>query len=193
MVSAKQKFTSPEVHFMIWSLCRYLLTFLGLAFLHFMTIQCYSRYCLQFPFWAMLVYYTCTALPVLAQIVVQFGRLAWTVVGYYLQNVITRNDLCHLLIKEFCRALFNGALAFGFLLWAPDILHLAGGRYPIRVSVAVVFAYLASDMVFALLAQICTRLLLFTHGHWWLLRGGNQTRDEELSLKAARASPRKAD
>jgi len=193
MVSAKQTFTSPEVHFMIWSLCRYLLTFLGLAFLHFVTMQCYSRYCLQFPFWAMGAYYTCTALPVLAQIVVQYGRLAFTAVGAYLQSVITRNDLYHLLIKELCRAIFNGALAFGFLLWAPDILQFADGRYPVSVSVAVVFAYLASDMIFALTAQIFTRLLVLTHGHWWLLHGGNQTREEEeeLVLKADQVAQKK--
>jgi len=186
MVSSKQQFTSPEVHFFIWSVCRYILTILGLAFLHFVTMKCYSRYCLQYPFWALGAYYTCTAMPVLAQIIVQYGRLAWTVMSSYWQNVISRNDLYHLLIKELCRAIFNGAMAFGFLLWAPDMLQFAGGRYPVSISIAIVFAYLASDTIYALLAQVVTRLIMARHGHWWLHGGSDLKWEEELLSKQAK-------
>lgn len=184
MVSGKQQFTSPEVHFFIWSLCRYGLTLLGLAMLHVVTMQCYSRYCLQYPLWALAAYYTCTALPVLAQIVVQYGRLAKTVYNGWKESLMSRNDVYHLLLKELCRAIFNGALAFGFLLWAPDILQFANQRYPVRISVAIVFAYLASDAVFALLAQVVTRILLLKFGRFWLIGGSDHTWEEEQRLQA---------
>lgn len=184
MVSGKQQFTSPEVHFFIWSLCRYGLTLLGLAMLQVVTMQCYSRYCLQYPFWALAAYYTCTALPVLAQIVVQYGRLAKTVYDGWRKSLMSRNDVYHLLLKELCRAIFNGALAFGFLLWAPDILQFANQRYPIRISIAIVFAYLASDAVFALLAQVVTRILLLKFGRFWLIGGSDHTWEEEQRLQA---------
>ncbi|CAE7196336.1 unnamed protein product, partial [Symbiodinium pilosum] len=167
LVSGKQQYTSPEVHFFIWSVVRYVLTLLGLASLHVVTMRCYSRYCLHYPVWALAAYYTCTALPVLAQIVVQFGRMAHTVATSWRKSLISRSDVYHLVVKELCRALFNGALAFGFLVWAPDFLKLADGRYPLQISIGIVFAYLGSDAVFALLAQVATRILVQTKGHFW--------------------------
>ncbi|CAJ1435066.1 unnamed protein product, partial [Effrenium voratum] len=132
LVSGKQQFTSPEVHFFLWSICRYFLTFFGLATLHAVTMQCYSRYCLQYPFWALAAYYTCTALPVLAQIVVQFGRLAHTVAASWRKSLISRNDVYHLLLKELSRAIFNGALAFGFLLQGPPFSTVGAGHFTLR-------------------------------------------------------------
>mmetsp|Transcript_20551 Transcript_20551/g.36458 ORF Transcript_20551/g.36458 Transcript_20551/m.36458 type:complete len:495 (-) Transcript_20551:152-1636(-) len=182
MVSGAKKFTSPEVHFMFWSLFRYLLTLVGLAFLHFLTLRCYSRYCLQDFQWTLGAYYACTALPVLLQILVQFSRMAWNMVSCYLQNLISKDDLYHLLLKELCRAIFNGVLALGFLVWAPDFWHFKEGR--LALSVAVVFAYYASDMVYALMAQVVTRLLMNNHGKYWLIGGSCLTREQELEVKA---------
>jgi len=184
LVSGKQEYTSPEVHFFIWSVVRYILTLLGLATLHVVTMRCYSKYCLQYPVWALAAYYVCTALPVLAQILVQFGRMAHTVAMSWRESLISRSDVYHLLVKELCRAIFNGAMAFGFLVWAPDILKFADGRYPVQISIAIVFAYLASDAVFALLAQIVTRILVQTKGHFWLIGGGDHTWEEEQLIKA---------
>ncbi|CAK9007541.1 unnamed protein product [Durusdinium trenchii] len=191
LVSGKQQFTSPEVHFFIWSICRYLLTIIGLATLHVVTMQCYSRYCLQYPLWALAAYYLCTALPVLAQIIVQYGRLANTVYHGWRKSLISRNDVYHLLVKELCRAIFNGALAFGFLLWAPDMLQFANQRYPVRISIAIVFAYFASDALFALLAQVVTRILLHKFGRFWLIGGSDHTWEEEQRL--ADATPKEKD
>jgi len=148
------------------------------------TMRCYSKYCLQYPVWALAAYYVCTALPVLAQILVQFGRMAHTVAMSWRESLISRSDVYHLLVKELCRAIFNGAMAFGFLVWAPDILKFADGRYPVQISIAIVFAYLASDAVFALLAQIVTRILVQTKGHFWLIGGGDHTWEEEQLIKA---------
>lgn len=184
LVSGKQQYTSPEVHFFIWSLVRYTLTVLGLATLHVVTLKCYSRYCLHFPLWALVAYYSCTALPVLAQILVQFARMAHTVAASWRKSLISRSDVYHLLVKELCRAIFNGALAVGFLVWAPDMIKIADGRYPVRISIAIVFAYLASDAAFALLAQVVTRILVQTKGHFWLIGGSDHTWEEEQLLKA---------
>eukprot|EP00913_Durusdinium_trenchii_P033357 g31228.t1 len=71
------------------------------------------------------------------------------------------------------------------------MLQFANQRYPVRISIAIVFAYFASDALFALLAQVVTRILLHKFGRFWLIGGSDHTWEEEQRL--ADATPKEKD
>jgi len=188
----KRQFKSPEIKFVVWSLFRYLLTLVGLFFFHAVVVRCYSHYCLQYPVWALAAYYLFTAVPVFLQSLIQFGMLVATVRSSYHQNMISRDDFYHLLVKEVCRAVIAGGLAVFVLAFAPHAVRSARGGYTFLVSFFVVFAYMISDMLFGLLSQLVVRILVRVHGRFWLHGGSPLTKAEEAELVQATAGKKGA-
>jgi len=194
MVSGKRQFTSPEVHFMLWNVMRYSLTLIGLVLLHVLLVGCYKKACIEHPMWALCAYYTFTAVPVMLQSLISYGRMAWTLRCNYIENMLSRDDLYHLLLKELFRVIVVGGFAVCVMTLMPFILRQSGGTlYTISMSFVMVFAYMGSDIVFSLLAQLSVRLLLRCFGRFWLHGGSPLTREEEQKLKANSAAKKKSD
>jgi hypothetical protein len=177
----KGEVLSASVTYLLWNMFRLGLAFVGLAFLHFMIVKCYSHYCLISPVWALVTYYTFTIMPVALQAGIQFSKLARNVSRSYLANLLSRDDLYHLLLKELCRSFFGGGLAVFVFYHAPAVARRSS--YPAIVSLAAAFAYMFSDMLYCFLAQGVSRFLVLTVGRFWLIGGGPLSYEQEKDRK----------
>lgn len=131
--------------------------------------------------WALVAYHVFTAAPVALQAGVQFSRSTRNISRSYFGNLLSRDDLYHLLLKETCRSFLGGGLAVYALSQAPDIARQ--WNCPVVLSLGIVFAYMVSDMLYCFVAQCVSRLLVNIFGRFWLIGGGSLSYKQEQNRR----------
>lgn len=176
------EFKSPMVNFALRRLGDMMLRLVGLMFLHVVVVRCYSAYCLSYPVWALIAYYTCTLIPTGLGIIARYVLLVVNARRSYSQSIISRDDLYHLVVKELGRAIVAGGATCCTLALVPVFAQDRG--LSLEVSLAVMFTFLIADMVYCLLAHLSIQFLLQVCGKFWFVGGSPFTIKEEKEIKA---------
>lgn len=180
------RFTSPNMHFGVWSLCRALLCILGYICLYALGGACYERFCVSRPLSALIVYHILATLPVLMQALVSFVMISNTVLKQRAQSLISRDDCYHLIGKEFGRMVVVGGGAATAISFMPDMASQTG-RY-VLTGVLMLVVYLMSDVFYNFLAHAVMRLVLIpVWGKVWLIGS------EELAVPLVETMTQKKD
>uniref|UniRef100_A0A7S2QFS0 LRAT domain-containing protein n=1 Tax=Zooxanthella nutricula TaxID=1333877 RepID=A0A7S2QFS0_9DINO len=165
---SRGNFTSPNMHFGVWSICRALLFLLGYICLHTLGGACYDRFCVSKPLGAIIAYHVFATAPVVLQALVTFAVGTRSVWRQHCQSLINRDDCFHLLGKEFGRMIVAGGSAAAAISVMPEMTWHTK-QYALT-GLLCVAAYLLSDVVYNILAHAVMRLVFIpVWGKVWLI------------------------
>jgi len=168
---SKGHFTSPNVHFGLWSICRMLFACIGIVFLNIVTGTCYSSFCVQYPLGALVGYHLFTSVPVGLQALISWCTVAVSVRRQHREGIVCRDDCYHLLGKELGRVIVVGGGATMTISLMPMIVSQT--RF-IIASGLVAFTYIVSDVIYNCCAHLVMRLVLIpVWGRVWLIGGSD--------------------
>jgi len=161
-------FTSPNVHFALWSFCRTVLYCIGLVILNIAAGSCYGKLCAAYPVGALASFYLLTSVPVLAQAAVSYALASQSVWRKYAQALITHDDFYHLLGKELGRMLLVGGTTTVAISCVPILASQT--QYFATTCGFCAFAYIVSDLLYNCFAHAVMRLVLLpVWGRVWLI------------------------
>lgn len=176
---SRGRFTSPNLHFLLWNAFRTLLCCVGLVFLRILADTCFSKLCVSFPIWAMAAYHVFTTLPVLLQSGISYAMAVASIRRQHAQELIDSDDFWHLLWKELGRCVVVGGGAAAAISLVPVVM----GHTPMCATVygAIACAYVVWDLMYNCLAHAVMRLVLLpVWGKVWLIGSGG---DGPVALK----------
>jgi len=156
---ANGKSRSHLIEHALWCCFRVGVTCVGLVFLTAIGSTCYSTLCINsYPVWALIAYHIFTSVPVGLHGLSTYCSVSRSVWQKYAQAIIDRDDCYHLLTKECCRAIFGGGSAITIISLMPKMI--VDTKQFVLASLLCIFAYMASDIIFGLIAQLVMRLVL---------------------------------
>jgi hypothetical protein len=182
-LAANGKFTSPEVHFLLWNGLRLMLYVVGLFFLNFIAGCCFSKYCVTYPLRALVAYHVCTSIPVVLQALITYVLVARSLSQHYKRKLLEDDDFWHLMGKELARAVVSGGGATLAISFMP--ITVSESRYFWTFCAICAFAYLASDLIYNLFCHAVMRLVLIpVWGKVWLINLSGSRRSASGRTKA---------
>eukprot|EP00658_Telonema_sp_P-2_P051278 TRINITY_DN3932_c0_g2_i7.p1 TRINITY_DN3932_c0_g2~~TRINITY_DN3932_c0_g2_i7.p1 ORF type:complete len:311 (+),score=57.49 TRINITY_DN3932_c0_g2_i7:451-1383(+) len=164
-----QAWRSPQVGFVFWNGFQTAASLVGAVFLYSMGIFCYDQLCFKYPVGALFGYHLFTSVPVMLRSIIHLFRAVYHLNRHMERrdSPLSRDDYCHLVGKEIGRFMTVGVGSVVVIGLLPTMILDTG--HVVAACMICLVAFMICNLLFSVLAQSFTRLLVDRFGKAWLL------------------------